>query len=41
MVKKGQCLNFARPLNGLSFSRSDSLIGVPGMSKASRNELTR
>ena len=37
----GQCLRLARPLNGLSFSRSVRRIGVPGNSKLSRSELTR
>ncbi len=36
-----QCLCLARPLNGLSFSRSIRRIGVPGISNASRSELTR
>ena len=40
-VKPPQCLRFARPLNGLSFSRSVRRIGVPGSSKLSRNEFTR
>jgi hypothetical protein len=32
---------FARPLNGLPFSRSVKRIGVPGSSKLSRSEFTR
>ena len=40
-LNRTQCFRFARPLNGLSFSRSVSRIGVPGRSKLSRSELTR
>ena len=40
-VMPAQCLRLARPLNGLSFSRSVRRIGVPGSSKLSRSELTR